>query len=123
MVVADRHEDAVLLRVVEEVVAGALTCGKAAVVALFHDVLAVAENERRAALQNEDVLLLLQVIVEAVRVLPEFQEIDPDPCAPQILFATRVHTGAQRILVMQPTEHRFATHRVEVLKPMTRLRH
>jgi hypothetical protein len=52
---------------IEDMIPGALTGREAAVVALLHHVLSGAEDQSRTPLQDEDVLLFLQVTVEAVR--------------------------------------------------------
>jgi hypothetical protein len=52
--------------VVEEVVSGLLTGGEAAVVALFHYILLIAKVQGRAALEDEDVFLLGEMVMEFV---------------------------------------------------------
>ena len=78
VVVADRHEEAFLIRVIEKMMAGTLTGGEAAVIAFPHDVAARAEDQSGGALQDEDVFLFFKVIVEAIRVLPGLEHVDSD---------------------------------------------
>jgi hypothetical protein len=77
-IVANGHEHAVLIGVIEQVMPGALTSREATVATLLHEIPAAAEKQRSAALQDEDVFLFAKMVVKLIRVLAGLQDIDPD---------------------------------------------
>jgi hypothetical protein len=77
MVVADGHEEALLLRMIEEMVACALTGREAAVVALLMTYL-WAPRINVALPFRMKCVFLAQVVVKSVRVLPGLKHVDSD---------------------------------------------